>query len=249
MRLISYLGAAVVLLAVSAGVARAQGAPTDRARVSLNVGIQPASASFTGTTTSTVYLEQATINTTYRTPSGLLFDGGAVVRVAGNFGVGIAVSSFSKSQDAPVTGTIPHPFFFATLRPLSGTATGLQHRETAVHLQATYELLFNRLSIVLAAGPSFFSVSQDLVSDVSYTEVYPFDTVTFTSATTKKVTASKVGFNVGADIGITLAPHVGVGALVRFSRASVSFPLDGSAAGVDANAGGIQAAAGLRLFF
>jgi hypothetical protein len=42
---------------------------------------------------------------------------------------------------------------------------------------------------------------------------------------------------------------VGVGGLVRFSRASLVFPVPGSPVTVKSDVGGIQALGGIRLFF
>jgi opacity protein-like surface antigen len=64
-----------------------------------------------------------------------------------------------------------------------------------------------------------------------------------------KGSENKTGFNVGADIGFKLSRNVGVGGLFRYSHASLSFPLAGSAANVNADAAGPQVAGGLRLFF
>jgi hypothetical protein len=222
---------------------------TSRARVSVNVGIQPSSITFTGTTTKPVYLETASINTTYGVPKGTLVDGGILFRLVGNLGVGVAVSTFAKQQDGQVSGSIPHPFFFNTPRSISGTAPGLQRSELVTHIQAAYVVSTKRIDVAVAGGPSFFNVSQDLVSDVTFTETYPYDTATFATAPTAKVTVNKVGFNAGVDVGVKLSRSLGVGGLVRFSRASVLFPLVGSASGVSSDAGGLQVGGGVRFYF
>jgi hypothetical protein len=182
-------------------------------------------------------------------PKAIAFDGGVLVRVAGNFGVGFAVSSFNKDSNAAVTGTVPHPFFFNTPRPLSGTATGTERTELATHIQAAYIITSGRIDVAVSGGPSIFNVKQGLVSDVTYSDSYPFDSVTFTSATTTSVSVTKLGFNVGADIGVRLSKNFGVGGLIRFSRASLAFPLAGSATDVSSDAGGLNAGGGVRFFF
>jgi hypothetical protein len=221
----------------------------DRARISINVGTQPSSTTFTSTTTSPLYQETSTISSTYTVPSGPLFDGGFLVRLGGNFGVGVALASYAKGKDASVAGSIPHPFFFNTPRSISGTAGNLQRRELAAHIQAAYVIAASRFDVVLSGGPTFFDVSQDLVSSVSFTETYPYDTATFGTASTTKATGTKLGYNAGVDIGVTLARNFGVGVLFRFSRATLTLPLTGSDAGVAVDAGGPQLAAGLRFHF
>jgi hypothetical protein len=235
------------LLVVNVRAAGAQW--LDRARISINVGTQPFSTTFTSETSSTVYAETSTLNAAYTVPSAPFLDGGLIVRLKGNFGVGFALSSYAKSEDASVAGSIPHPFFFNTFRNISGTAGSLQRRELAAHIQAAYVIPSSRFDVVLSGGPTFFDVSQDLVSSVTFTDTYPYDTATFGSASTTRATGTKVGYNVGVDVGLTLARNFGVGVLFRFSRAALTLPLAGSSSGVAVDAGGPQVAGGLRFYF
>ena len=258
MRMRSGIGMWLVVSAVvavrTAGAQTPATAPTRGAaagnhfRVSVNAGAQWSSDSFTGSTTKLVYAENAVVNTTYDIGRGLLFDGGVLVRIAGGFHAGVAVSSFAKGHDEAVAAAIPHPFFFNKPRPLDGVAANLERREVATHLQAAYIISPGRLDIALSAGPSWFHVEQDLVTGVTYTEAYPFDTATFAAASSARVSATRVGFNAGIDAGLRLSRHVGVGGLVRLSRATVELPLPG-AAGIKSDAGGVQAAGGVRFYF
>ena len=239
----------LALLTLWVTSASAQTAPSvDRFRVSINYGYQPSSTTFTASASTPTYLENATFDTSYGVSGGAMFDGGLVVRVVGGLGVGVSVSSFTKQQGATVTGTIPHPFFYNTPRSISGPVSSERH-ELTTHVQVAYVIASKRLDVVLYGGPSFFDVNQDLVSNVAYTETYPYDTATFKSATTVKESVTKMGFNVGADIGFKLSKHFGVGGLFRYSHASLTFPLAGSAAAVNADAGGPQVGGGVRLFF
>jgi hypothetical protein len=238
---------AAALLTANAKAADAQW--LERARISINVGTQPSSTTFTSTTNPVIYQETATINTTYAVPSGPLFDSGLIVRLKGNFGVGVALASYAKNKDASVAGSIPHPFFFNTPRSISGTAGSLQRRELAAHIQAAYVIAASRFDVVLSGGPTFFDVSQDLVSSVSFNETYPYDTATFGSASTTRTTGTKLGYNAGVDIGVMLARNIGVGVLFRFSRATLTLPLTDSPSGVAVDAGGPQVAGGVRFYF
>jgi hypothetical protein len=250
MRATVLIGVTAVGLAIGVRTAEAQVTRwSDRARVSINVGAQLTSTTFTSTTSFPVYLETSTINTSYTAAKGKLFDGGFLYRLSGNFGIGVDLSFYSERHDAGVTGSIPHPFFFTTPRSFNGTAAGLQRSEFAANVQAAYVITSRRYDIAISGGPTIFRVSQDLVSNIVYTETYPYDTVTFTSATTVSVDRTKVGFNVGADFGYKLSPNFGLGGVVRFSRASLSFPLTGSATDVNADAGGLQAGGGVRFYF
>src|SRR5262249_30762160 len=148
-----------------------------------------------------------------------------------------------------VTGSIPHPFFFNTPRSLTGTAASLQRSELATDIQAAYVIGTKRYDVVISGGPTILRVKQDLVSAVAYVATDPYDSVAFTSATTVNAERTTIGFNVGADFGYKLSPIIGVGGLVRFSRATPSFSLIGSTSEVSVDAGGLQIGGGVRLYF
>ena len=246
------VAAAIVLIALGrAGEASAQSTPDgDRFRISVNGGVQLSSIAFDTSATRVVYLEDATIGTSYTIRRGLAVDGGLSVRVAGNFGVGVTVSSFMATNDADVSGTIPHPFFFRTPRTITGTAPGLRRDELVTHLQAIYTLRPGAsVDVSLSAGPSFFRVRQAVVYDVAFSDTYPYDRAAFASAASQQVTAHKTGFNAGADVGLRLSRHAGVGGGVRFSQAVVSLGIPNSTTTTSVDAGGVQFAGGLRLSF
>jgi hypothetical protein len=234
------------MLAFSAARAHAQSAAwTDRGYVNISGSYQPESPSFSNTVRPIDFAEAAVIDTAYTTRAIPGFDAGGGVRVWRNLAVGLDVSRFSKASAGSVDAQIPHPFFFNRARTVTGDASGLTRDETAVHVQALWMVPLNdRWRLALAGGPSWFSVGQDLVSDVSVTQTYPYDTATFASATTVHRSASRVGFNAGADVSYRVRPHVGVGGGVTFSRASV--PLDDT---VTVDAGGVRVIGGLRFGF
>jgi hypothetical protein len=91
-------------------------------------------------------------------------------------------------------------------------------------------------------------VKQDFVSDVAVTETYPFDTTIFASATTKQPFKSTVGFNAGVDIANPFSARVGIGALVRYSRADVKFN-DSDIGQQKVRAGGAEVGGGVRIRF
>jgi hypothetical protein len=227
----------------------AQTAWSDYARISINFGAQPSASTFSATTNIPVYQQMSTLTTSYSVPSGRFFDGGVIVRVSGGFGIGVAASSFTKSQTASISGSIPHPLFFNRPRPISGTSSPLERSEITGHIDAAYVLSEGRVDLAVAGGPAFFTVSQDLVANVTYAEAAPYDTVAFTGVVVTKATATSIGFNASVDVGVKLSKSLGVGAIVRYSRTSVTFPLANTASGVRADAGGAQAGGGLRFYF
>jgi hypothetical protein len=223
----------------------------DRLRISLNGGVQFSSMAFDTTTTRVVYLENAVIDTSYKVGRGIDVDGGASVRLAGRFSVGVTVSSARSNKDAEVSAAIPHPFFFKSPRTIAGTAAGLQRSEFVTHLQGLYTLHpTGKIDVALSAGPSFFRVQQEVVTDVSFTDTYPYDAPAFIAAASQRVSANNaIGFNAGADVGLKLSSHAGLGACVRFSKATVEMTLPNSTTAVSTAAGGALIAGGLRLWF
>jgi hypothetical protein len=243
--------AVLLLVMACARPSDAQTTWSDRARVSINFGAQPSATTFSATTNVPVYQQTATatLTTSYGVPAGQFFDGGVILRVSGGFGVGIAASSFTKSQTASISGSIPHPLLFNRPRPISGTSSPLERSEITGYIDAAYVFSGSRVDVAVSGGPAFFTVTQDLVANVTYAEAPPYDTVAFTGVVTTQATATSLGFNASVDVGIKLSKSVGVGGIVRYSRASVTFPLANTAAGVHADAGGAQAGGGLRVYF
>lgn len=240
---------AIVFLAPDA---RAQGEQTgDRVYVSVNGGYQGTSTKFTNTVLFVENLESGSFEANYAVKSGPEFDVGFGVRLVGPLGVGLAVSRFTSTDTATVTAEIPHPFFFNMPRSVSGEGGGIRREETGVHVQALFIIpAAKRLKVTLFGGPSFFRVRQSLVSNVTYSETYPYDTATFegVETTEKSSGAKKVGLNAGVDGTVLLWSNVGVGGQVRFSRASIDLTSpDGKTLAVDV--GGVQVGAGLRLRF
>ena len=129
------------------------------------------------------------------------------------------ISHFTVDSRATVTSSVPHPFFLQRHRQVTGEPDGLRREETAVHIQAQYQLPpFGRLHVVLAGGPSIIDVKQTVVIDVNYTEEFPYDTATFTGVDSKRGTGTATGFNVGVDFQWMFNPNLGVGALVRITQ-------------------------------
>jgi hypothetical protein len=159
------------------------------------------------------------------------------------------VSYFTRDDIASTTSSVPHPFFFDTPREVVGDATGVKRTETAAHVQAQY--LINtggRLRIVLSAGPSFFNVEQDLVSEIIVNETYPFDTAAFGSAVKAAAKGSAVAFNAGADVMWMFGRTVGAGGLIRFSKATVDLDAPNNRT-LSVDAGGFFAGGGIRFVF
>jgi hypothetical protein len=211
-------------------------------------GYQSGTKGFTDSSTFTVNAETAQLSTEYEIESGPVFNVAGGVRFTRMLSAGAAFTRYSVSGSGALTASIPHPFFFNRPRQISGDVSGLDRNENVVHVQLRAAVpVASKLEVGVYGGPSFFSVSQTVVTSVNYTESYPYDTATFANAPTTKADKSGVGFNVGGDVTYFFTAKLGVAGGVQFSRASLSIP--GAGGDVDITAGGLQTLVGLHARF
>jgi hypothetical protein len=91
-------------------------------------------------------------------------------------------------------------------------------------------------------------VRQEVVTEITYAEEYPYDEAFLRSNKTIGETGSALGLNGGVDIALFFGRRAGIGVSVQYSSATVDVPsADGGVTAV--RAGGIQTGAGLRLRF
>jgi hypothetical protein len=224
--------------------------PFDRIYVSVNGAFQTGGDNFGETVTFRENAEDGTFTTDYDVESGPAFNisvGGALTR---QFAIGVGVTRYSKSTPTALSASVPHPFFFNRPRTVDGDVAGITREELAVHVQA--RALFTprpKIQAVVYAGPSFFKVKQGIVNDFEITETYPYDTATFSRGVTTTADESKLGFNVGADVGYFFTRQVGVGGSVQWSRATIEAPASDGTGSFELKAGGLQLGGGLRLRF
>lgn len=220
-----------------------------RAFISFNGSMQISGNDFQDGAAFTEHAEEGRLRNDYSVPGGPSLDIAAGARVWKQLSLGIAVARFSRSTPVAVNASVPHPLFFDRHRTVTADVTGLSREELAVHLRAAGVLAPNtRVQVVLFGGPTFFQVSQGVVTDIVYTETYPFDTATFVRGVTSSRKTSTIGFNAGADVAYFFTPQLGVGAVFQFSRANVDVE---AAAGATRRiaVGGVQTGGGLRVRF
>jgi hypothetical protein len=247
MRFVTPVHVAAALLALAgARTAYAQGTPHEHVAVTVGAGYQVSANTFSETVTFEAFAEDGSIKTDYSVKQRPRLDAGVVVRVWRGFGVGVAGSSLSGTNPAQITGSIPHPINANQPRTLTGTAV-VTHNESTIHLQAVYWFQpTRRLDVMVSGGPSRLRVEQDFVSDVSYTQTFPYDSVTFQSATLTRESKTVLGGNAGIAVGVRVLQHLSVAGLVRYSSAHVAFPDTGVPA---FTIGGVQTAGGIQILF
>jgi len=239
-----------VMVALSAVSAAAQ-QPAGRFTLSLGAGVQAASPALNQRfefLRPVDQAENATADVRYAGNAALLIDGGIARRFTKDIGVGLSISRYQGDSRADVTAQIPHPFEFNRLRDVSGAASGLDRTELGYHVQVQYSRpIGTRLRLVLAAGPTLFDVTRQIVESVDVDESYPFDTATFRRARRSAAKGRAVGFNAGVDLVWTINRSAGLGALLRYARGTAD--LDAPSRTVTVDVGGVQACMGLRLYF
>ena len=241
----------IVLIAVlaSAGPAIAQaGIFEGRGFILVNGGYQMTGNNFEDNLPLRANAEDGTFTTDYDVKGGPAFDVAGGIAVTRRFALGVGLTRFSYSTSSALSGSVPHPFFFNRPRTVTGDVVGLNRDELAVHVQAQLIAPVGpRLQVMAFGGPSFFRVEQELVTNFTWVDSYPFDDASFGAATTIGAKGSSVGFNTGVDVAFFFTPQVGVGGTFQFSRATVE--ISGATASQDVKAGGTTGGGGLRFRF
>lgn len=241
-----------IRLAVAAAVAVA--APTawaqDAPRVTLSAyGVfAPAGSSYDATRTFDAFAEQGRIDTAYDPGSGPGGEIGLTYRFARRLGVSVAGTVVSRDATAVWSASVPHPLFLDRPRTAEGTID-VDYSEKAGHLDLVYLGGSGSLDFALFGGPSFVSVSTDLLGEPVYTQAYPFDEITVTNVQPLSADKSRIGFNVGAALTYRFSRSVGFGVQGRFTRATLELERDADADPVSIDAGGFQVGAGFRFSF
>lgn len=246
------------VLVTAPGVAAAQGAGgravgqskgwNGPLRVSASFGTQVSDATIEQSFDLIRNIEPMPVTASIDAKRATLIDAGAAYKVAGRLAIAYAFSSTMHDTTADVSAAVPHPFFFDRRRPIEGTVPTTSSGKTH-HVSVAYIVPAGRsVDVMVLGGPSWFSIRQTLVNDVTYREEYPYDTAAFNDAKTTLAKENVTGYHVGVDVAVKLTRHVGLGGLARFSRGSTTLT-----AGQDNTAkfdvGGLQAGGGLRLAF
>ena len=240
--------AMILVLGAAAEVGAQTRAWPERIWISAGGGVQPAAKGFADTFALPLHAETEQITVAYPVTGGTLIAARGGYRLWQRLTVGAGVSRYSRRAAATVHAQLPHPFFDNQFREVEGTTSTLRG-ETATHLFVGWMMpLSDRLRVILTAGPSLLSVEQTLVTGVQYAETYPYDTAEFTDATTRRSSRSATGFNAAADVMWMFTPRIGAGVLVQATRARVRVTA-GDNRTFTVDAGGAQAAAGIRVVF
>lgn len=210
---------------------------------------QPEKASFTDARSESVFRETATWSGDYDIDGGVGADIAAFARLWRNVGAGLAVTSVTRAGNAALSASYPHPFFFGQARTAETEASDTDRTETGVHVSVAYLVPSSgRLRLTLFGGPSFYSIEQTVVDDLTVNEAYPYDSISVAPGGTTDVSESAVGFHAGADATWYFTERFGAGALLRYATATKAVSVNGGD-DFDLKAGGLQIGVGVRFRF
>ena len=247
--------AVCALLALTAREASAQSVQNwiDRGYFNFNAGFESTSGTLNDATTFRLYDEDGTKTVEHAVDSGAFVDFSVGARVWGNVSVGLGFHREGTTSQAAVTATVPNPLVFNRPRSAAVVADDLGRSERAYHLSVGYMLPLNdKLAVHVYAGPSFFHLSQDVVSDVAFTEQPPsFASVTATPVVTEQedsVTGAHFGGDVSYIFYENASVKLGGGAFLRWAGATAGVPMLGTTE-IESDLGGLQIGFGARVRF
>ena len=260
-RILRFVTVAAALV-LSAASASAQTAPAfERGWIDVNFGVAMAAEdAFSMPATGEIFAEPATFTADYALPRGASFDFGGGFMFTPYVGVGVSFSGTAHEDVVDLSVRIPHPIFFNTFATDNAdTDDVLQRVESGVHIQAMLvPVQTDRFRLRFFAGPSYFRIKQDAITDIRFSQTFTLfpttNTVTITGSDDERIEGNAWGFHAGADASFFFTRVFGVGGFARFGRANVDLEntiattLDQDEV-VRVKAGGVQVGGGLRLKF
>lgn len=238
-RRLGVLACGMVLSAATPALAQMQW--TDKGFAAASVGAQVGTSDVRSEKTFDIYGETASLRGAADVKGGLVFDAAAGYRVWRNLAVGAGVTFLSATSDADIAGSIPSPIKYEAHRPAVATAADLTHNETWVAGLLTWGIpMTDKIDLLVSGGPAFVQVKQELPTGATVSEPGP----SLSNVTVTSFSKSGIGFVAGADLRYMVTSRIGVGAMAKFSAASVDLT-----EGTKMDVGGFQLGGGLRIKF
>lgn len=242
------------VLAGAASQASAQGATwADRGYINVGWGVESGSSTMTDSQTKTIYEEPATFGTSSTFTSGSLFDVGVGLRLWKNLTAGVAYHQEQNDTEGAATGSVPSPFFFNRPRTLTA-AEPLDRKESATHVTLGWVVpISNKFDVMVSGGPSFFRLTQEVISSVAHNETGATSSTVNATLDTEERSKSVTGYNVGADVTYIAwsndSIRLGVGGFFRFTTAEAEVQMLDAGTAQPTKVGGVQFGFGARLRF
>jgi len=219
--------ACALVVGFSQGAAAQNKGWEDRAYINIGFGVENGDTTMTDSKTFTKYEESGKLTSTSSFTSGSLFDVSVGVRIWKNFSVGAGYHQETNSQDGILGGTVPHPIFFNQPRTFTQAVSALQRKESAEHLILGWTTpVGTKMDVMVFAGPSFFRLEQEVVSDASLAEKGSPFTELVVDPTRVFRKKSITGYNAGADVSYLFwqndSVRLGGGVFFRYTQAKTN---------------------------
>ena len=142
----------------------------------LNGGFQSSAAEFRTDLPFTLYGEDGQFQTDHRVEGGAIVDAGGSVTVWRQLALGATFTELRTSDTATLAGSVPHPLVVGRPRSVGSQGLSFEHRERATHIQIAWVFPIGgdeRMDLTISGGPSFFSVTRDVLGNFTVTETAP----------------------------------------------------------------------------
>ena len=216
----------------------------------LNGGFQSSAAEFRTDLPFTLYGEDGQFQTDHRVEGGAIVDAGGSVTVWRQLALGATFTELRTSDTATLAGSVPHSLVVGRPRSVGSQGLSFEHRERATHIQIAWVFPIGddeRMDLTISGGPSFFSVTRDVLGNFTVTETAPPFSEVLVDVERRENTSSGWGGHVGADVTYMVTSVFGLGGFVRFATGSVDIPIATDPVPVDV--GGVQTGGGIRIRF
>jgi len=236
------------LVAVTGTDAWAQRNAQRRARIFVNGAYSPSSLSFSEARPYTLFVEGSVLNADYKADPTVGFEGGVQYTFYRNLGAAVSFGSTDRDGGVDVRTELPHPLYFDQKRQVSLSKPGFPIKETALHFDLVYSRRSGPLEIAAFAGVTRIKVEGTLASgELVFAQTYPFDSATLLDLPSTTVEDTPTGFNVGGSLDYVMGSF-GLGAQLRYTSAKAKLS-SGPGTTIEVDGGGLQVAAGLRVYF
>ncbi len=197
--------------------------------------------------TSDIYSEQAGQQITYDLKMGNSFGFGIGYNITKKIAVELHAEMTKHEIANKGAFSVPHPFFFDLPRHFDGSTGSYSASSTKLALNFSYKILNSRkIDIEIFAGPSTSSTKAELLSGVSFSDQYPYDTVTL-NFQKKEVKKSIFGINGGIRFYYKFSSSISVFLNGSYVQRSDSFDLENDYLSSTLDFGGASAGIGLRV--
>jgi hypothetical protein len=218
-------------------------------------GLALAAPAFSTSSTFDEFAEHGSIETRNTPGNGPQIEAGLWRAVSRKLGVALTVARNRRDAPGTFSAAFPHPLYLDRHRAADGALPAGTQTETGVHFGLVWSETLGGITARFTGGPSYMMAEADLVEQVAHTDEYPFDAVQVTGVRASPVRGDALGGHAGLTLEHRLAGRIALGAGVRWERATISLarsavPAEGTAEGsARLQAGGVTAAASLRLYF